>query len=94
MLMQVDKEAADVQKVQNELMTFDILPEEFGGDTQARDGKYWKKSPPPLTPLLLLSLVFLPSALFYSRFTFFSVEEAVVYPLPLPPSKYNITGKA
>lgn len=32
----VDKEAADVQKVQNELMTYDILPEEFGGDTQAR----------------------------------------------------------
>lgn len=30
----VDKPAADVQKVQNELMTFDLLPEEFGGDTQ------------------------------------------------------------
>ncbi|CAM9158659.1 unnamed protein product [Ectocarpus fasciculatus] len=30
----VDKEGADVQKVQNELMTFDLLPEEFGGDTQ------------------------------------------------------------
>lgn len=31
---QVDKEGADVQKVQNELMTYDLLPEEFGGDTQ------------------------------------------------------------
>lgn len=31
---QVDKEGADVTKVQNELMTFDLLPEEFGGDTQ------------------------------------------------------------
>ncbi|CAM9978364.1 unnamed protein product [Scytosiphon promiscuus] len=30
----VDKEGADVQKVQNELMTYDLLPEEFGGDTQ------------------------------------------------------------
>lgn len=30
----MDKEGADVQKVQNELMTFDLLPEEFGGDTQ------------------------------------------------------------
>lgn len=30
----MDKEGADVQKVQNELMTYDLLPEEFGGDTQ------------------------------------------------------------
>ena len=37
-LLQVDKEAADVQKVQNELMTYDLLPEEFGGDTQVGPG--------------------------------------------------------
>ncbi|CAN0096826.1 unnamed protein product, partial [Discosporangium mesarthrocarpum] len=30
----VDKPTADVNKVQNELMGFDLLPEEFGGDTQ------------------------------------------------------------
>lgn len=62
--VQVDKEAADVQKVQNELMTYDILPEEFGGDTQVR-AKGTPKAlhtrtinthlvtspfPPPLTP--------------------------------------------
>lgn len=32
--LQVDKEGAEVQRVQNELMTYDLLPEEFGGDTQ------------------------------------------------------------
>lgn len=30
----MDKEGADVKKVQDELMTYDLLPEEFGGDTQ------------------------------------------------------------